>query len=236
MHHVFQYEPYDNKTTNNSSAIKTIATTSPPFIISLDVYAKEINSIHNLIFIYEFQDYSYAELAMYKRIFPEAIFNYYGDFNQCINTKGMPSRDLLEHVDNTWGCFEILENYRNAYEITQYVNNKFKMNMVPIGIKGAVSFLAFSLDSLSITSVDDRIACIIKDGNSIIDKFKMDERFNMIVDSESEILRGKINIFPVSFVKGLEFERVYVIAENMTQNEEYVAYTRALNELIIIDY
>lgn len=35
--------------------------------------------------------------------------------------------------------------------------------------------------------------------------------------------------------KGLEFTSVAVIPDNMTPNEKYIAYTRALKELAIVD-
>ena len=188
-----------------------------------------------MTFIDEFQDFSNTELMIYKKIFPNGIFNFYGDFNQCINAKGTHSIESLECVDSTWGNFEISENYRNAYDITQYVNNKFNMNMMPIGIKGNVFTEKFSIDAFKLSIEDDRIACIVKDNNPITIEFAKHEKFNIITDSDNSIIRGKINVVPVSLVKGLEFERVYVIPEGMSRNEEYVAYTRALNELYIIE-
>ena len=188
-----------------------------------------------MTFIDEFQDFSNTELMIYKKIFPNGIFNFYGDFNQCINAKGTHSIESLKCVDSTWGNFEISENYRNAYDITQYVNNKFNMNMMPIGIKGNVFTEKFSIDAFKLSIEDDRIACIVKDNNPITIEFAKHEKFNIITDSDNSIIRGKINVVPVSLVKGLEFERVYVIPEGMSRNEEYVAYTRALNELYIIE-
>ena len=36
-------------------------------------------------------------------------------------------------------------------------------------------------------------------------------------------------------VKGIEFEKVYVVQKDMSSNERYIAFTRALEELIIVD-
>ena len=38
----------------------------------------------------------------------------------------------------------------------------------------------------------------------------------------------------VDEVKGIEFDKVYVIPNNMSRNEKYIAYTRALSELIVV--
>jgi ATP-dependent exoDNAse (exonuclease V) alpha subunit len=35
-------------------------------------------------------------------------------------------------------------------------------------------------------------------------------------------------------VKGIEFDKVFVIPNGMSRNEKYIAYTRALTELTIV--
>ena len=35
-------------------------------------------------------------------------------------------------------------------------------------------------------------------------------------------------------VKGIEFDKVFVIPNKMSKNEKYIAYTRALSELVIV--
>lgn len=49
-----------------------------------------------------------------------------------------------------------------------------------------------------------------------------------------EIAVGKIAVMYVDEVKGIEFDKVYVIPNKMGRNEKYIAYTRALSELIIV--
>ena len=39
----------------------------------------------------------------------------------------------------------------------------------------------------------------------------------------------------VDEVKGFEFDKVYVIDKEMPKNMRYVAYTRALNELVLVN-
>ena len=38
---------------------------------------------------------------------------------------------------------------------------------------------------------------------------------------------------PVELVKGLEFDAVVAVIDDMSTNEQYVAYTRALDNLIV---
>ena len=49
-----------------------------------------------------------------------------------------------------------------------------------------------------------------------------------------KISKTKINIMTVYESKGLEFTAVAVAEEGLTDNEKYIAYTRALKELAII--
>ena len=50
----------------------------------------------------------------------------------------------------------------------------------------------------------------------------------------TDIEPDRIAIMYVDEVKGIEFDKVYVIPEGMGENEKYIAYTRALTELIIV--
>ena len=56
-----------------------------------------------------------------------------------------------------------------------------------------------------------------------------------VVSEKGRISRTRINLMTVYESKGLEFPSVAVIPDNMTPNEKYIAYTRALKELAIVD-
>lgn len=49
-----------------------------------------------------------------------------------------------------------------------------------------------------------------------------------------KIENGQIFFMYVDEVKGIEFDRVFVIPNRMSKNEKYIAYTRALSELVIV--
>ena len=51
---------------------------------------------------------------------------------------------------------------------------------------------------------------------------------------KGKISRTKINVMTVYESKGLEFTSVAVAPQGMTDSERYIAFTRALNELAII--
>ena len=52
--------------------------------------------------------------------------------------------------------------------------------------------------------------------------------------SREEIVSVEIAVMYVDEVKETEFDKVYVIPNNMGRNEKYIAYTRALSDLIIV--
>jgi DNA helicase IV len=152
----------------------------------------------------------------------------------------MNEDQVKQIVDNHWMTFGINENYRNAHQITEFINSEFAIDMMPIGIDGSVKHYDITKLSSEIKLNDsDRIAFIIKDialYESIETKYLLNanEKVNVISDDECEVRRGFLNVIPINLAKGLEFEKVYALPYQMTQNEKYVAYTRALNELYVI--
>ena len=57
---------------------------------------------------------------------------------------------------------------------------------------------------------------------------KVKERFSTKFDV------SKFSIMYVDEIKGIEFDRVYVIDHDMEKNERYIAFTRALDNLTIV--
>ena len=52
---------------------------------------------------------------------------------------------------------------------------------------------------------------------------------------KGKISRTKINVMTVYESKGLEFTSVAVAPQGMTDSERYIAYTRALNDLAVVE-
>ena len=187
----------------------------------------------NYIFIDEFQDCAPTELECLSRIFPNAVFNLYGDLRQCINPKGIHS---IQEIPLNLQQFSLRENYRNALEITQYANEKFGMDMLPIGIRGQIRTTA-NMPIVAVTpGSKDRVAIIYKDTDTLRSEgiTLKNTQYHFLNETDIEIVTDQINVLPISLAKGLEFERVYVITDGMDENEKYVAVTRALNELVLV--
>ena len=132
--------------------------------------------------------------------------------------------------------FSLRENYRNALEITQYANEKFGMDMLPIGIRGQIRTTA-NMPIVAVTpGSKDRVAIIYKDTDTLRSEgiTLKNTQYHFLNETDIEIVTDQINVLPISLAKGLEFERVYVITDGMDENEKYVAVTRALNELVLV--
>ena len=54
------------------------------------------------------------------------------------------------------------------------------------------------------------------------------------INSGDTMDNGNITVMYVDEVKGIEFDKVFVVGNKMTQNEKFIAYTRALSELILV--
>lgn len=187
---------------------------------------------NKLVSIDEYQDYSPIEIETIQKIFPNAIFNLYGETLQNINEKGVTSLDNQYY--SNYNVYKLNTNYRNGKEITQYINDCFSTKMDAIGISSIVNVI----DSKKIENQkydgNERVALIVKSLKIYDELIYNKTNDNVFIDDTVVVDRNKINVIPIKLAKGLEFEVVYVFEKEMTKNEKYVAYSRALKELNIM--
>ena len=188
----------------------------------------------------EAQDISASELSVLKNVLgSESVFNLYGDVNQLVYSyKGITD---WEEVDDIvpFNLYFLNENYRNTIQITEYCNNEFDAEVVAIGLKGddvktcslekAVAYMKEQrkLDPQS------RAAILYKKGKEPLAR-KAAEMLRKEDYALDAVDNGKVSIITVEMAKGLEFENVVVITDDMTINEKYISYTRALQNLIVV--
>ena len=191
------------------------------------------NNNKHYIYLDEFQDYSTEELSDIQQYYNNAVINLYGDVNQCINAKGIDNLKALQGVMAFDEEYELRENYRNSSEITEYVNNRFNMDMYKIGLPGSVK----ESQGLNLDEVenDDRAAIIVAD-DSILPFLQISETKDKVCyyNEEGCIRKNIYNVMNVAQAKGLEFEKVIVVDKDMTKNQLYVACTRAIRELNVV--
>lgn len=193
-----------------------------------------------LICVDEGQDVSFCEyeLIIEQNKKNKAYYNVYGDLNQRIKKgRGLTTWEqlktkLIAHE------YELNENYRNTNQITQYCNEVFNFDMTLTGVEGEpVRIISFKdmLGELAVSRMtSERTAVILprtmaktRVTRSTIIK-DADEKFSTKFDT------SKIDVMYVDEIKGIEFDKVYVVDENLERNERYIAYTRALDKLTIV--
>lgn len=190
-----------------------------------------------LLFIDEGQDISINEYKLLKEVNDDnVIFNVFGDTNQLIKKdRGLSNFKKLELAIHS-KYFEIKENYRNTKNITTYCNKVFGYSAIAIGPSGEnVRFIELGEAMNEIknkTIKSERIAIIVNDTSDEVVCSFIDEFSNKAL--LKDIKKGYITVLDVVSSKGLEFDEVYVLPKDMTKNEQYISFTRALSKLIIV--
>lgn len=189
-----------------------------------------------LLNIDEAQDISHIEFLTIMRVLSNrASINLYGDIKQRTNPSGVNDWDVLHSIGQ---IFELNMNYRNTLEITDYCKRELNIHMDSIGISGQIVTEASPSESFEMIKEDmarrtlDRCAIITDNMNSALIKACISKGCKV-----NEITNEHIAIFTVPEAKGLEFEKVYVYLSSSNTNSKYIAYTRALQRLVIVkDY
>lgn len=176
--------------------------------------------------IYELNDYN-------------VIFNIFGDTNQLIKpNRGISDWTELKRVFHA-DQYVLNENYRNTNQITRFCNDSFEMSMLQTGVDGAkvreITKKEFEKELSGLQITTERVAVLLPRG---VQKRKYFDPKSLSGDTQSmmgeEIAGGRIAVMYVDEVKGIEFDKVYVVSNKMGRNEKYIAYTRALSELIVV--
>jgi len=193
-----------------------------------------------LICVDEGQDVSYCE---YERIIAQneknqAYYNIFGDLNQRIKQgRGLKTweqlkRKLLAHE------FLLNENYRNTNQITQYCNDVFNFDMTLTGVEGEpvrnITFDEMLIELVELADTADRTAIIMPRtiSKQRITRAKKMEPIKERLSTKFDV--SKFSIMYVDEIKGIEFDRVYVMDQDLERNERYIAFTRALDNLTIV--
>lgn len=206
------------------------------------LYFKRPSISDNFLNIDEAQDISVAEYRMLSSILgPRCTYNLYGDVNQAVYSyKGINvwEEDIPEIVHGN--VLMLNENYRNTIPVTEYCNQEFDVGMTAIGIGGdevvekslqdAVQWIV----QMKKNTPGARAAIIYRHGvKSIQDKLRM--LLKPLIDfSWSDVDDHRLSVVSVETAKGLEFEYVVAVTDQMSENERYVSFTRAMEALVVV--
>lgn len=186
----------------------------------------------------EAQDISPAEYSVLRRALgPDVVFNLYGDLSQGIcEYRGVSDwSQIAESV--TSKVFRLNQNYRNTLQITEFCNERFGMATMGVGVKGAKVKELHIQDAIqeifALRANEDslRLAMIHKRG---LVGFR--EYFGGFLGKDAswgEVDLSKLSVIDVESSKGLEFDAAIVVVNRMDKKEQYIAFTRALDNLFV---
>ena len=128
--------------------------------------------------------------------------------------------------------YELDRNYRNTNQIVEFVAETLGFDMLPVGFDGPpVQRIGVRGVSGFFRDKKGLKAVIVSEKN----RAKYARKSYNVLAETGKISKKKINYMTVYESKGLEFTCVAVADAGMTKNEKYIAYTRALKELAIIE-
>ncbi len=183
---------------------------------------------YSFIFVDEGQDISFAEYEILKRVNERAVFNVFGDLKQNVT----PYRGIKNWNELGGKIYNLNLNYRNTNQIVNYVSEKLGIDMSAIGFGGSeIEYITQRSVTGWLTEKNGLKAVICSEQR--LEEFKR-KSYNVIRNT-GKISKNKINLMTVYESKGLEFTAVAVAASDMTDNEKYIAFTRALKELAVIN-
>ena len=170
---------------------------------------------------------SAAEYKVLRAVNDRAAFNIFGDLKQ--NITGY--RGIKDWAELGYEIYNLNLNYRNTTQIVEFVAENLGIAMQSIGFEASGVEVIPARSVTAWLSAKNGLKAVICGGQSI--EIYNRKSYNRISET-GKISKTKINIMTVYESKGLEFTAVAVADEGMTDNEKYIAYTRALKELAII--
>ena len=195
---------------------------------------------YSLICVDEGQDLTRSEYRLIRNLNGNgAVFNIYGDTRQLLKT-GRGIGDWKKDIAGIIPAPEIRslnQNYRNTNQITEYCNNAFRMEMVKTGIDGT------SVRELRRGELETALSNLNADGERVAvilpravtkETYLNRDALPDGISAEPKSEPGKIALAYADEVKGVEFDRVFVIPNSMSDNERYIAFTRALSHLTLV--
>ncbi len=182
------------------------------------------------VFVDEAQDISPCEYALLRKINKKATFNIFGDIAQNVT----PWRGVRRWEDAFAGFarYTLNQNYRNTNQIVDYVAESLHLDMQAIGF-----------DGLPVCEITQReLTAFFKEKKGLkaiicapeIKAEIMKKSYNDVTE-RGRLSPSKINVLTVYESKGLEFSSVAVFPDGLLDSERYIAYTRAMKELAIVE-
>lgn len=187
----------------------------------LNMFGFRKNTKYNYLYVDEAQDYKDSEIKLIKDL-EDCYMNIFGDINQNIKGECFQRENwdaLRKCLGQATTLYELNENYRNTINVVNFCNENLKTDMLAVGVEG--------------NNVE------IKTYTNLFEVIEDARENNLVIITDNEEYQDEIKqhkglrVFSVKDSKGLEFQNIIVIDENLNNNSKYIAYTRTLNNLKI---
>lgn len=220
-------------------------------LLALYTLGKKLRSLegykYDFIAVDEAQNYKIEQIQILLDFAKKDNLIVAGDLAQRID-EGINSWEQIKGLRGNHQYFELNTSYRISKEIATYLSTISTSKYVPNSIiprkdslniinTGDTKTLVKLLIDLKEEDKLSHIAIITKNLNKSEGIFKsLEEVKELSVYLTRNLLESGILITDVASVKGVEFDTVLIIdANNFTETEKYLAATRTLNRLIILE-
>ncbi len=191
---------------------------------------ERLSPVYSYVFVDEGQDISPCEYELLKKINPKASFNVFGDVAQNVTSwRGVKD---WKSVFPDFVLYELNQNYRNTNQIVSFVSEKLGLDMQSIGYDGPEVVKIAQRGISGFFKEKKGLKAVICSESEKVNYFR--KSYNDL-SVKGKVSRSKINIMSVYESKGLEFSSVVVVTKGMSNSEKYIAFTRALKELAVIE-
>ncbi len=203
--------------------------------IYMKLYPNATLSDYGLICIDEGQDLHSADYDILHEIFPESVYNVFGDVDQVLHDTCGISDWKEETGINT--IYSLETNYRNTASIVDFCNKKFGIKMNYIGDVDIekTPIVIHDISTAKDILLHENLVLIVKDRDiykELCNEVGISQDEFVFLDTLSEKKSNdNKECYSIFAAKGLEFTNVFVCAKKMTKNQKVVACTRAMGGL-----
>ncbi len=190
---------------------------------------------YRLFCIDEGQDLHKAEYDLLHDLYPQAVFNVFGDTAQVLHTAcGIHDWRAETGVSQ---IYHLERNYRNTAAIVAFCNENFGTAMEAVGrvLQAQYPIRLRDAEELRGAAAAEGVVTIVKDQEAFAhfcEEAGVPADGMLFLDTRAELAPDTKRIcYSIFAAKGLEFSSVLVYARQMTTNQKVVACTRAMGKL-----
>lgn len=203
--------------------------------VYMKIYSNDKLQQYKYLCIDEGQDLHKADYDILRTMFPNAVFNIFGDTAQALHTEcGVSNWESATGISQ---IYTMTRNYRNTASIVDFCNKNFGSRMEFVGAVGEDNYPQVICNAKALRDyvLNESAVIIVRDFQcykQFCAEIWLDADKFEFLDTHAEKPSGeKIACYSIFAAKGLEFPSVLVYARSMTPNQKAVACTRAMEKL-----